>query len=177
MSQSSRPVTHVVTPEPVVEGAGVHLRRSIGTRRLDHLDPFLLLDHFESVHPADYEAGFPYHPHRGIETVTIVRKGEVQHRDSLDHHGSIGAGDIQWMTSGSGIMHEEMPQVRPEGIAGLQLWLNLPARDKMTRPKYRDLTGDRLVETPTEEGAQLRVIAGDAQGGRFSGPVEGLAVA
>src|SRR5258705_23600 len=128
MSQSSRAVAQIVTPEPVVEGAGVHLRRSIGTRKLDHLDPFLLLDHFESALPADYQAGFPYHPHRGIETVTIVRKGEVQHRDSLDHHGSIGAGDIQWMTSGSGIMHEEMPQVRPEGIGGLQLWLNLPAR-------------------------------------------------
>src|SRR6267378_841984 len=93
MSQSSRPVAHVITPEPVVEGAGVHLRRSIGTRKLDHLDPFLLLDHFESATPADYEAGFPYHPHRGIETVTIVRKGEVKHKDSLGHKGSIGAGD------------------------------------------------------------------------------------
>src|SRR5256886_10116080 len=135
MSPSSRRVAQVVTPEPVVEGAGVHLRRSIGTPRLDHLDPFLLLDHFESVSPADYEAGFPYHPHRGIETVTIVRKGEIRHRDSLGHRGSIGGGDIQWMTSGSGILHEEMPQVRPEGIGGLQLWLNLPASEKMTRPK------------------------------------------
>ncbi|MGH7302681.1 MAG: pirin family protein [Candidatus Rokuibacteriota bacterium] len=176
MSQSSRPVAHVVTPEPVVEGAGVHLRRSIGTRRLDHLDPFLLLDHFESVTPADYEAGFPYHPHRGIETVTLVRRGEVKHRDSLGHQGSIGAGDIQWMTSGSGILHEEMPQVRPEGIAGLQLWLNLPAREKMSRPKYRDLQGDRLAEAKTEDGAALRVIAGEAQSGRLAGPVEGLAV-
>ena len=146
MSDISRPVTRVVTPEPVVEGAGVHLRRSIGTRGLDHLDPFLLLDHFESVSPSDYEAGFPYHPHRGIETVTLVRTGEVRHRDSLGHAGAIGAGDIQWMTSGSGIMHEEMPQVRPEGIGGLQLWLNLPAREKMTRPKYRDLSAARLAE-------------------------------
>ena len=177
MSQSSRPVAHVITPEPVVEGAGVHLRRSIGTRKLDHLDPFLLLDHFESATPADYEAGFPYHPHRGIETVTIVRKGEVKHGDWLGHKGSIGAGDIQWMTSGSGILHEEMPQVRPEGIAGLQIWLNLPAREKMSRPKYRDLHGDRLDETKTDEGARLRVIAGEAQAGRFAGPVEGLAVA
>ncbi len=171
----SRRVTQVVTPpEAVVEGAGVHLGRSIGTRRLDHLDPFLLLDHFESVRPADYQAGFPYHPHRGIETVTFVRKGEVQHRDSLGHSGSIGAGDIQWMTSGSGILHEEMPQVRPEGIAGLQLWLNLPAREKMTRPKYRDLQGGRLPETEAPEGARVRVIAGEAAGVR--GPVEGLAV-
>ncbi len=177
MSQSSRRVAQVVTPEPVVEGAGVHLRRSIGTRGLDHLDPFLLLDHFESVNPADYEAGFPYHPHRGIETVTIVRKGEIHHRDSLGHRGSIGGGDIQWMTSGSGILHEEMPQVRPEGIGGLQLWLNLPASEKMSRPKYRDLQGERLIETETEDGARIRVIAGEAAAGRLVGPVEGLAVA
>ena len=98
MSATSRPVAQVVKPEPVIEGAGVHLRRSIGTQRLDHLDPFLLLDHFESVAPADYEAGFPYHPHRGIETVTIVRKGEVKHRDSLGHQGSIGADVIHWMS-------------------------------------------------------------------------------
>ena len=177
MGQALRPVVSVVTPEPVIEGAGVHLRRSIGTRGLDHLDPFLLLDHFESVDPVDYEAGFPYHPHRGMETVTLVRKGEVRHGDSLGHRGAIGAGDIQWMTAGSGIMHEEMPQVRPEGIAGLQLWLNLPARDKMSPPKYRDLTSDRLVETPTPDGARLRVIAGDALDGHIAGPVEGLAVA
>jgi len=177
MSQSARPVADVITPEPVVEGAGVHLRRSIGTRRLDHLDPFLLLDHFESVSPADYEAGFPYHPHRGIETVTLVRKGEVRHGDSLGHRGAIGAGDIQWMTSGSGIMHEEMPQVRPEGIAGLQLWLNLPAREKMSRPKYRDLQADGLPPATTDGGAEVRVIAGEAMDGRLTGPVSGLAVA
>ncbi len=174
---TARTVTRVITPQPVVEGAGVHLRRSIGTRQLDHVDPFLLLDHFESVNPADYEAGFPYHPHRGIETVTVVRQGQVKHADSLGHAGSIGAGDIQWMTSGSGILHEEMPQVRPEGIGGLQIWLNLPAQDKMTRPKYRDLRADDLPEYETEEGAKVRVIAGEAQGGRIVGPVEGLAVA
>lgn len=177
MSPSSRRVTEVVTPEPVIEGAGVHLRRGIGTRRHDHLDPFLLLDHFDSMSPADYAPGFPYHPHRGIETVTIVRKGEIQHRDSLGHSGAIGGGDIQWMTSGSGILHEEMPQVRPEGIGGLQLWLNLPAREKMSRPKYRDLQGERLTETETDTGARIRVIAGEAAGGRLVGPVEGLAVA
>jgi len=177
MSEISRPVARVVRPEPVVEGAGVHLRRSIGTRRLDHLDPFLLLDHFESVRPEDYEPGFPYHPHRGIETVTFVRTGEVRHRDSLGHQGSIGPGDIQWMTSGSGILHEEMPQVRPEGIGGLQLWLNLPAREKMTRPKYRDLTASHLPEIPLDGGARARVVAGDAAGGRLTGPVDGLAVA
>ena len=177
MSQSERPVAYVITPEPVVEGAGVHLRRSIGTRRLDHLDPFLLLDHFESASPAEYERGFPYHPHRGIETVTLVRKGEVRHGDSLGHRGAIGAGDIQWMTSGSGIMHEEMPQVRPEGIAGLQLWLNLPAREKMSRPKYRELPADGLPPATTDGGAEVRVIAGEAMDGRLTGPVSGLAVA
>ena len=176
-SDSSRAVAQIVKPEPVVEGAGVHLRRSIGTRGLDHLDPFLLLDHFESVRPGDYEPGFPYHPHRGIETVTVVRAGLIQHRDSLGHQGSIGTGDIQWMTSGSGILHEEMPQVRPEGIGGLQLWLNLPAREKMTRPKYRDLAGSHLPEIDLDGGAKARVIAGDAAGGKLVGPVEGLAVA
>ena len=176
-TKTSRPVARVIRPEPVVEGAGVHLRRSIGTRDLDHLDPFLLLDHFESVDPHDYEAGFPYHPHRGIETVTLVRHGEVRHGDSLGHRGAIGAGDIQWMTSGSGIMHEEMPEVRPEGIAGLQLWLNLPAREKMTRPKYRDLPAAQLAEVELDGGARLRMIAGTAADGRLAGPVEGLAVA
>ena len=177
MNETSRAVAQVVTPSPVVEGAGVHLRRSIGTPRLDHLDPFLLLDHFESADRADYEAGFPYHPHRGIETVTIVRKGQVRHGDSLGHSGTIGAGDIQWMTSGSGILHEEMPQVRPEGIGGLQLWLNLPAREKMSRPKYRDLEAGALTQTQTDKGALVRAIAGEAAGGRVVGPVEGLAVA
>jgi quercetin 2,3-dioxygenase len=177
MNETSRAVAQVVTPTPVVEGAGVHLRRSIGTPRLDHLDPFLLLDHFESADRADYEAGFPYHPHRGIETVTIVRTGQVRHGDSLGHSGAIGAGDIQWMTSGSGILHEEMPQVRPEGIGGLQLWLNLPAREKMSRPKYRDLEASALSETKTADGALVRAIAGEVAGGRVVGPVEGLAVA
>jgi hypothetical protein len=176
-TDTPRGVAQVIRPEPVLEGAGVHLRRSIGTRRLDHLDPFLLLDHFESARPEEYEPGFPYHPHRGIETVTFVRTGEVAHRDSLGHRGRIGAGDIQWMTSGSGILHEEMPQVRPEGIGGLQLWLNLPAREKMTRPRYRDLTAGHLPETELDGGARARVIAGDAAGGRLTGPVEGLAVA
>jgi redox-sensitive bicupin YhaK (pirin superfamily) len=177
MSEVSRPVVRVVRPEPVIEGAGVRLRRSIGTRGLDHLDPFLLLDHFESATPSDYEAGFPYHPHRGIETVTFVHTGVVRHGDSLGHRGAIGAGDIQWMTSGSGILHEEMPEVRPEGIAGLQLWLNLPAREKMTRPKYRDLSADRLESIVTDAGARLRAIAGVAAAGRAVGPVDGLAVA
>ena len=163
MSHTSRPVAQVVTPEPVVEGAGVHLRRSLGTRSLDHLDPFLLLDHFASAKAADYEAGFPYHPHRGIETVTLVRHGQIAHGDSLGHRGTIGAGDIQWMSSGSGNLHEEMPQVRPEGIAGLQLWLNLPARDKMRAPWYRDIPSAEIPEFE-REGVKVRVIAGASHG-------------
>ena len=155
----------------------MHLIRSIGTRQLTNLDPFLLLDHFESAAPSDYRAGFPFHPHRGIETVTILRTGQVRHGDSLGHKGTIEGGDIQWMTSGSGILHEEMPVVRPEGISGLQLWLNLPAREKMTRPRYRDLRADKLEERATDDGAKIRVIAGEADGGRSKGPVEGLSVA
>jgi redox-sensitive bicupin YhaK (pirin superfamily) len=172
-----RPIRQVIRPQPVVEGAGVHLIRSIGTQQLTNLDPFLLLDHFESSTPDDYSAGFPFHPHRGIETVTILRTGQVRHGDSLGHRGIISGGDVQWMTSGSGILHEEMPIVRPEGIAGLQLWLNLPAREKMTRPKYRDVRGDKLEEYVTGEGARLRVIAGEAAGGRSKGAVSGLSVA
>jgi quercetin 2,3-dioxygenase len=172
-----RPIEQVIGPLPTIEGAGVHLIRSIGTRQLTHLDPFLLLDHFESSSPSEYEPGFPFHPHRGIETVTILRHGQVRHGDSLGHSGVISGGDIQWMTSGSGILHEEMPVVRPEGIAGLQLWLNLPAREKMSRPKYRDLHADKLAEHVTPDGARLRVIAGEAQGGRSAGPVSGLSVA
>jgi len=172
-----RPIKQIIRPQPTVEGAGVNLVRSIGTRQLTNLDPFLLLDHFESSTPADYRAGFPFHPHRGIETVTILRTGQVRHGDSLGHKGTIGAGDVQWMTSGSGILHEEMPVVRPEGISGLQLWLNLPAREKMTRPKYRDLRADKLETRVTDDGAKLRVIAGEAEGGRAKGPVSGLSVA
>jgi hypothetical protein len=171
-----RPIAQIIRPEPTVEGAGVQLIRSIGTRQLTNLDPFLLLDHFESSAPADYRAGFPFHPHRGIETVTILRTGQIRHGDSLGHKGIIQGGDIQWMTSGSGILHEEMPVVRPEGISGLQLWLNLPAREKMTRPKYRDLRADKLESRVTDDGARLRVIAGEADGGRSKGPVDGLSV-
>jgi len=172
-----RPIQQIIRPQPTVEGAGVHLIRSIGTRQLTNLDPFLLLDHFESSTPADYRAGFPFHPHRGIETVTILRTGQVRHGDSLGHKGTLSGGDIQWMTSGSGILHEEMPVVQPEGISGLQLWLNLPAREKMTRPRYRDLRADKLEERATDDGAKIRVIAGEADGGRGRGPVEGLSVA
>jgi redox-sensitive bicupin YhaK (pirin superfamily) len=163
----------VIEPQPVLEGAGVRLKRSIGTETLDYLDPFLLFDDFTSGDPRDYEAGFPLHPHRGIETVTYVLAGEVRHKDTLGNAGSIGAGEVQWMTAGRGIMHEEMPQVRPEGIAGFQLWVNLPAKLKMTKPRYQDVRSGEIREIPREDGVRIRVITGTVDGVR--GPVTGIA--
>jgi redox-sensitive bicupin YhaK (pirin superfamily) len=128
MDGTTRKISEIIEPQAVVEGAGVRLKRSIGTHTLDYLDPFLLLDHFQSKKPADYPSGFPLHPHRGIETVTYLLAGAVRHRDSVGNAGEIGPGDLQWMTAGRGIMHEEMPQVRPEGVSGFQLWVNLPAK-------------------------------------------------
>jgi redox-sensitive bicupin YhaK (pirin superfamily) len=173
MTPTIREIERVIAPEPVTEGAGVRLKRSIGTRTLNYLDPFLLLDHFASNDPRDYEAGFPLHPHRGIETVTYVLHGEVHHKDTLGNAGSIGAGDVQWMTAGRGIMHEEMPQVRPEGIAGFQLWVNLPATLKMTRPRYQDIRADTIPEIKKADGARIRVITGRVD--RISGPVTDIA--
>jgi redox-sensitive bicupin YhaK (pirin superfamily) len=166
-------VQQVIEPQCVLEGAGVRLNRSIGTQSLDYLDPFLLFDDFSSKHRLDYEAGFPLHPHRGIETVTYVLEGEVQHKDTLGNAGSIGAGDLQWMTAGRGIMHEEMPQVRPEGIMGFQLWVNLSARHKMTRPRYQDIRSDHIPEITQKDGTKIRVIAGSVDG--IKGPLNGIA--
>ena len=173
MTTQAKKVEQVITPEPVVEGAGVRLKRSIGTKTLNYLDPFLLFDDFTSSDPRDYEAGFPLHPHRGIETVTYILKGEVRHKDTLGNAGSIGAGDLQWMTAGRGIMHEEMPQAKPGGIAGFQLWVNLPAKLKMTPPRYQDVRAAQIRATPMEGGAVVRVIAGKAGG--VAGPVTGIA--
>jgi len=169
----TRRVKAVIEPQPVLEGAGVRLRRSLGTREVNYLDPFLLLDDFASHDRRDYEAGFPLHPHRGIETVTYVLSGSVHHKDTLGNSGSIGAGDIQWMTSGRGILHEEMPQVRPEGIAGFQLWVNLPAKAKMTEPRYRDVRAGRIPEPEPRDGARIRVVAGTA--GEVRGAVTDIA--
>lgn len=173
MKTLPRKIEKIIKPEPVTEGAGVRLKRSIGTGRLDHLDPFLLLDHFVSDDRRDYEAGFPLHPHRGIETVTYVLRGAVRHKDTLGNAGRIGAGDVQWMTAGRGIMHEEMPQVRPEGIAGFQLWVNLPARLKMTKPRYQEIRSGEIPEIKKEDGTRIRVITGTIDGVR--GPVTGIA--
>ena len=173
MKSLPRQVEKIIEPEPVIEGAGVHLKRSIATQTLDYLDPFLLLDHFASSDPRDYKAGFPLHPHRGIETVTYVLRGEVHHKDTLGNSGSIGAGDVQWMTAGRGIMHEEMPQVRPEGIDGFQLWVNLPAKLKMTKPRYQDVRSAEIPEIKKENGARIRVITGTVD--EVRGPVTGIA--
>jgi quercetin 2,3-dioxygenase len=168
-----RKVEKIIEPQPVVEGAGVKLKRSIGTRTLDYLDPFLLLDHFDDTSREDYEAGFPLHPHRGIETVTYVLRGYVDHRDSIGNSGSIGPGDVQWMTAGGGIMHEEMPRVTPEGVDGFQLWVNLPAKLKMTRPKYQGVLSSEIPDVALDGGVSVRVITGRING--VSGPVSEIA--
>ena len=168
-------VIQVVEPQAVVEGAGVKLKRSIGGRALDYLDPFLLLDHFDSKDARDYQAGFPLHPHRGIETVTYILSGAVKHKDSLGNSGSIGAGDVQWMTAGCGILHEEMPQVRPEGVSGFQLWVNLAAKEKMIAPRYQNISANEIPQIARADGTRIRVITGTLDG--VSGPVSGISVA
>lgn len=168
-------VIQIIEPQAVVEGAGVRLKRSLGGRALDYLDPFLLLDHFDSKNPQDYRAGFPLHPHRGIETVTYILSGAVKHKDSLGNSGTIGAGDVQWMTAGRGILHEEMPQVRPEGISGFQLWVNLAAKEKMTVPRYQDIGANEIPEIARPDGTRIHVITGTVDG--CTGPVSGISVA
>jgi hypothetical protein len=149
------------------------VKRSIGTHTLDYVDPFLLFDHFESGDPDAYRAGFPRHPHRGIETVTYMLAGEVKHADSMGNKGRIGTGGVQWMTAGGGLMHEEMPAPGSDGrMAGFQLWLNLPARLKMMQPRYQELAAAQIPESRRDDGTMVRVIAGDADG--VEGPVRGI---
>ncbi len=173
MDSKPRKVRQIVEPQPVVEGAGVHLKRIFPSGALDYPDPFLLFDHFGSENPDDYLAGFPMHPHRGIETVTYMLAGAVHHKDSIGNSGVIEAGDVQWMTAGGGIMHEEMPQPRQGRMAGFQLWVNLPARLKMTQPRYQEFTADQIPEVTREDGVTIRVIAGTVNG--VSGPVTEIA--
>lgn len=161
---TERAVRDVIVPTPASDGAGVQLARSIATPALDHLDPFFLFDHFGSENPDDYLAGFPMHPHRGIETVTYMLDGSVTHRDSLGNEGTIGAGDVQWMTAGSGIMHEEMPHAGPRRLDGFQLWVNLPRKLKMATPRYQDVPSARIPELTAAGGARVRVIAGSVDG-------------
>jgi quercetin 2,3-dioxygenase len=158
---------------PTIEGAGVHLKRAFGFHEVPQLDPFLLLDAFGSDNPEDYRRGFPWHPHRGMETITYVLAGEVEHGDSLGNRGVIGAGDVQWMTAGSGIIHQEMPHGDAQGrLVGLQLWANLPASHKMMAPRYREVKRADIPQVTTGEGATVRVICGDVDGTR--GPVRDI---
>ena len=169
-----RKIKQFVQPVPVIEGAGVKLIRTIGSYSLDHLDPFLLLDHFSSDNPEDYLAGFPMHPHRGIETVTYMLAGQISHKDSLGNAGTITAGDVQWMTSGGGIMHEEMPAPVDGKMMGFQLWVNLPAKLKMSAPRYQEIVSQDIPEVDLENGIKIRVIAGKTGGAE--GPVTEIAV-
>ena len=166
MNTQSREVKEIIKPQTVMEGAGVRLKRSIATATLDNLDPFLLFDHFGSDNPEDYIKGFPMHPHLGIETVTYMINGNVNHKDSMGNTGSIGSGDIQWMTAGGGIMHEEMPQPSQEPTIGFQLWVNLPASLKMTTPRYQDISSDQIPVVSRDDGVNIRVIAGEVDGVR-----------
>ena len=169
MNHQLRMVIQIIEPQPVLEGAGVRLKRSIATRALDHVDPFLLFDHFGSANPEDYIKGFPMHPHRGIETVTYMIEGHVNHKDSIGNSGSINAGDVQWMTSGSGIMHEEMPQAQTGEMVGFQLWVNLPAELKMMAPRYQNIESNQIPVINREDGVKIRVIAGKVD--NIRGPV------
>jgi hypothetical protein len=170
-----RPISQIIQPQVVIEGAGVLLRRSFGPTRANPLDPFLLFDHFAFNNPREGEnPGFPMHPHRGIETVTYMLEGSVKHRDSLGNAGLIGPGDVQWMTSGRGIMHEEMPRRGPSGnIFGFQLWVNLPAAQKMSQPRYQEVNA-ASIPLVKNEGVGLRVVAGEVNGVR--GPVTEIAI-
>lgn len=160
--------------EPVIEGAGVKLKRVFGFYERGEFDPFLLLDHFGSSNPDDYMRGFPWHPHRGLETVTYMLKGSVEHGDSLGNKGVINDGDVQWMTSGSGIVHQEMP-IKCEGeMQGFQLWVNLPKRLKMSPPKYRDITADKIPSVQINDNVSLKIICGNFE--KISGPVDDLGI-
>ena len=171
---SIRSVKQLITAAPTVEGAGVHLRRAFGFGNTTDFDPFLLLDDFRNDRPEDYRAGFPWHPHRGIETITYVLAGTVDHADSLGNSGAIGAGDIQWMTAGSGIIHQEMPHGDAEGrMHGFQLWANLPAAMKMTEPRYQEVASADVPEVTDDDGTTIRVICGNMWG--KTGPVDGIA--
>ena len=171
---SVRPIKRLIKSKPALEGAGVHLRRAFGFGNTSEFDPFLLLDDFRNDTPADYLAGFPWHPHRGIETITYVLAGTVEHGDSMGNHGAIGAGDVQWMTAGSGIIHQEMPKGDQAGrMHGFQLWANLPASLKMTAPRYQEVKAQDSPEVADDDGTRVRIVCGSFWGTK--GPVDGIA--
>ena len=171
---SIRPVKKILKAQPTIEGAGVNLRRAIGFGDPSEVDPFLLLDDFRNEKPEDYIAGFPWHPHRGIETITYVLAGSVEHGDSMGNNGVISSGDIQWMTAGSGIIHQEMPKGDPKGrMHGFQLWANLPSGLKMTSPRYQEIKSGNIPEIVDDDGTVVRLVCGDFWGKK--GPVDGIA--
>jgi redox-sensitive bicupin YhaK (pirin superfamily) len=171
---SIRPIKRLSEAKPTIEGAGVRLRRAFGFGDTRDFDPFLLLDDFRNDRPDDYLAGFPWHPHRGIETITYILAGTVEHGDSLGNQGALGAGDVQWMTAGSGIIHQEMPKGDRDGrMHGFQLWANLPASLKMTAPRYQDVQAADIPEVVDDDGTRARVICGSFWG--TTGPVDGIA--
>ncbi len=171
---SIRPAIATSVAQPKLEGAGVRLHRAFGFQEPQKHDPFLLFDDFRNEFPESYEAGFPWHPHRGIETITYVLSGSVDHKDSLGNSGTLGAGDVQWMTAGSGIMHQEMPSGNLQGqMHGFQLWANLPGSIKMTSPRYQDVKGKEIPEITDDDGTIVRVITGKFWGQQ--GPVDGIA--
>ncbi len=171
---SIRPVKRILKSQPAIEGAGVKLHRAFGFGDTDSTDPFLLLDDFRNDRPDDYIRGFPWHPHRGIETISYVLSGTVSHGDSLGNSGTLGAGDVQWMTAGSGILHQEMPEGDAEGrMHGFQLWANLPRSLKMTAPRYQDVEAKDIPEITEDDGTRVRIICGEFWGQK--GPVDGIA--
>ena len=171
---SIRPITQSTLAQPTTEGAGVHLHRAFGFGDPARMDPFLLFDDFRGDAPRDYSAGFPWHPHRGIETITYVLAGTVEHGDSLGNRGNLRAGDVQWMTAGSGIMHQEMPKGNAKGqMHGFQLWANLPSHLKMTKPRYQDVKSNDIPEIMDDDGTMVKVIVGSFWG--KTGPVDGVA--
>jgi redox-sensitive bicupin YhaK (pirin superfamily) len=171
---SIRPIKRIIQSKPTMEGAGVKLRRAFGFGDTEEFDPFLLLDDFRNERPEDYLKGFPWHPHRGIETITYVLAGTVRHGDSLGNQGAMGAGDVQWMTAGRGILHQEMPEGDLQGrMHGFQLWANLPSSLKMTAPRYQDIVARDIPEVIDDDGTAVRVICGDFWGKQ--GPVDGVA--
>ena len=170
---SARSIKKILKSAPTIEGAGVHLKRAFGYHQVPQLDPFLLLDDFHSSHPADYLSGFPWHPHRGIQTITYILHGRVEHGDSLGNKGVISSGDVQWMTAGSGIIHQEMPKGREDGLMwGFQLWANLPASHKMMEPRYQDIKREQIPEIRLDTGVKIKLICSIVNNTR--GPVQDI---
>jgi redox-sensitive bicupin YhaK (pirin superfamily) len=170
-----RRIRKILKSQPTIEGAGVHLKRAFGYQQVPELDPFLLLDDFHSNNPDEYIKGFPWHPHRGIETITYVLYGKVEHGDSMGNKGTISSGDIQWMTAGSGIIHQEMPKGQEDGLMwGFQLWANLPASQKMMDPRYQDIKSQQVPEITLDGGVKVKIICGEING--LKGPVEDIVI-